>query len=44
LITPHYTIGKENYFFLSADYGLTHVAAFTKEHRIPAGSVSDDAI
>jgi predicted AlkP superfamily pyrophosphatase or phosphodiesterase len=39
------TVGKGNYlFFLSADHGVAHVPAFTKEHKIPGGSVSDEAI
>ena len=39
------TVGKGNYlFFLSADHGVAHVPAFTKEHKLPGGSVSDDAI
>jgi len=39
------TVGKGNYlFFLSADHGVAHVPAFTKEHKIPGGSVSDEAL
>ncbi|MCW3094125.1 MAG: nucleotide pyrophosphatase [Ferruginibacter sp.] len=39
------TLGKGNYLtFLTADHGAAHVPAFLAEHKIPAGTVSDDAI
>lgn len=37
------TIGKGNYLtFLTADHGAAHVPGFLAEHKIPAGTFSDD--
>jgi len=34
------TIGKDNYlFFLTADHGVTHVPAFSKENKLPSGGL-----
>lgn len=38
-------VGKGQYtVFLSADHGAAHVPAFLKEHKIPGGSMTDQAV
>ncbi|UAY51475.1 alkaline phosphatase PafA [Ferruginibacter albus] len=39
------TIGKGNYLvFLSADHGAAHVPAFLNDHKIPAGTFSEEVL
>lgn len=39
------TVGKGNYlFFLSADHAVAHVPDFMKEHKLPAGIISNSAL
>jgi predicted AlkP superfamily pyrophosphatase or phosphodiesterase len=39
------TVGKGQYlFFLSADHGAAHVPAFSREHMMPAGATTENAL